>query len=254
MEAASKALVNRRAGRPAREHEAGTSSPSGRCRAVSTPHGDRNPCRKRKPGAGRRLTAGILVPEAKARFYKNRFARPQGALRNERDFSDGALRLISLLRPLMEKGRGNGTALLRTAGLPSPFSAVIQFSDILGRVRGNDGSQVTVSVRSTETLCDQGLEKNEVVLLAPGENVAEIQEAANIHDVQRFPASDSSATDIFLPKTRPAEVRELPKNRRMDVPLSAPNRNAGNRLSLSEDVAGWPARKATQRILQARRR
>ncbi len=81
-----KVLVNRRAGRPEREHEAGTSSPSGRCRAVSTPHGDRNPCRKPKPGAGRRLTAGILVPEAKARFYKNRFARPQGALRNERDF------------------------------------------------------------------------------------------------------------------------------------------------------------------------
>ena len=206
-----KVLINPRAGWPAPQHGAGTSSPSGRRRAVSRSHGGRNPCRKRKPDAGRRLTAGILVSEAKARIYKNRFARPQGALRNERDFSDGTLRLIGLLWSLIEKGRIGGPVLLEEPELSLHSSVVNQIPAILSRVRTNGGPQVIVTTHSNEILHDQGLGKDEVVVLTPGADGTETQEAAEIPDIQDLLDSGLSMAEILLPKTQPEVVHELPQ-------------------------------------------
>lgn len=137
--------------------------------------------------------------------------RPQGALQNERDFSDGTLRLIGLLWSLLEKGRAGGLVLLEEPELSLHSSVVGQIPAILSRVRINGGPQVIVTTHSREILYDQGLGKDEVVLLTPGTDGTETQEAKDIQDIQRLLDSGLSMAEILLPRTQPEEVHELPQ-------------------------------------------
>ena len=137
--------------------------------------------------------------------------RPQGALQNERDFSDGTLRLIGLLWSLIEKGRVGGPVLLEEPELSLHSSVVNQIPAILSRVRNNGGPQVVVTTHSSEILYDEGLGKDEVVLLTPGEDGTETQEAAEIQNIQSLLDSGLSIAEILLPKTKPSAVHELPR-------------------------------------------
>ena len=137
--------------------------------------------------------------------------RPHGALQNERDFSDGTLRLIGLLWSLIEKGRVGGPVLLEEPELSLHSSVVNQIPAILSRVRNNGGPQVVVTTHSSEILYDEGLGKDEVVLLTPGEDGTETQEAAEIQDIQSLLNSGLSIAEILLPKTKPSAVHELPR-------------------------------------------
>ena len=135
--------------------------------------------------------------------------RPQGALHNERDFSDGTLRLIGLLWSLIEKGRGGGPVLLEEPELSLHSSVVSQIPAIISRVRNNGGPQVIVTTHSNEILYDEGLGKDEVVLLSPGEDGTETQEATKIQDIQCLLDSGMSMAEILIPKTQPKAVHEL---------------------------------------------
>ncbi len=137
--------------------------------------------------------------------------RPQGALQNERDFSDGTLRLIGLLWSLIEEGRVGGPVLLEEPELTLHSSVVCQIPAILSRVRANGGPQVVVTTHSNEILHDQGLGKDEVVVLIPGADGTETQEAAGIPDIQDLLDSGLSMAEILLPKTQPEMVHELPQ-------------------------------------------
>ena len=85
--------------------------------------------------------------------------RPQGALQNERDFSDGTLRLIGLLWSLTEKGRVGGPVLLEEPELSLHSSVVRQIPAILSGVRIDGGPQAIVTTHSNEILYDQVLKK-----------------------------------------------------------------------------------------------
>lgn len=136
--------------------------------------------------------------------------RPQPAKQNERDFSDGTLRLIGLLWSLLEGKNDAGPVLLEEPELSLHSSVVRQLPTILSRIRSAGGPQVVLTTHSNEVLEDPGLGKDEVVLLRPGAEGTEADVASSIPDVQELLDSGLSLADILAPKSAPPEVQDLP--------------------------------------------
>ena len=76
--------------------------------------------------------------------------RLQPARQNEREFSDGTLRLVGLLWSLLEGNRSGGPVLLEEPELSLHLSVVRQLPAILSRVRRAGGSQVLLTTHSEE--------------------------------------------------------------------------------------------------------
>ena len=136
--------------------------------------------------------------------------RPRPARQNERDFSDGTLRLIGLLWSLLEGQRDEGPVLLEEPELSLHSSVVRQLPTILHRIRTTGGPQVLLTTHSTDVLEDQGLGKDEVVLLRPAPEGTEAFAAGSLPDIQELLDSGMSLADILAPKTEPPAVRDLP--------------------------------------------
>ena len=88
-------------------------------------------------------------------------------------------------------------------------SVARQIPAIISRVRNNGGPQVIATTHSSEILHDEGLGKDEVVLLTPGEDGTETQEAVEVPNIQDLLDSGLSIAEILVPKTQPAAVDEL---------------------------------------------
>ena len=136
--------------------------------------------------------------------------RPQPARQNEREFSDGTLRLVGLLWSLLEGNKPGGPVLLKEPELSLHLSVVRQLPAILSRVRRAGGSQVLLTTHSEEVLQDPGLGKDEVVLLRPGDEGTEAETAASIQDIQPLLDTGLSLAEILGPRTEPDEIRGLP--------------------------------------------
>ena len=137
--------------------------------------------------------------------------RPQPALQNERDFSDGTLRLIGLLWSLLDGTRSGGPVLLEEPELSLHSSIVRQLPTILSRVRRSGGPQVVLTTHSNEVLEDPGLGKDEVLVLQPGEEGTEAHPAAAEPDIQELLDSGLCLAEILYPRTEPRAVQELPE-------------------------------------------
>ena len=136
--------------------------------------------------------------------------RPQPAKQDERDFSDGTLRLIGLLWSLLEGRRDAGPVLLEEPEMSLHSSVVRQLPTILSRIRSTGGPQVLLTTHATEVLQDPGLGKDEVVLLRPAAEGTEADTAGSIPNVQELLNAGISLADILAPRTAPPEVQELP--------------------------------------------
>ena len=136
--------------------------------------------------------------------------RPQPALQNERDFSDGTLRLIGLLWALLDGTKSGGPVLLEEPELSLHSSVVRQLPTILSRVRRSGGPQVLLTTHSNEILEDPGLGKDEVVVLQPGEEGTEAHPAAAEPDIQELLDGGLCLAEILSPRTEPQAVQELP--------------------------------------------
>ena len=136
--------------------------------------------------------------------------RPQPALQNERDFSDGTLRLIGLLWALLDGTKSGGPVLLEEPELSLHSSVVRQLPTILSRVRRSGGPQVLLTTHSNEILEDPGLGKDEVVVLQPGEEGTEAHPAAAEPDIQELLDDGLCLAEILSPRTEPQAVQELP--------------------------------------------
>ena len=136
--------------------------------------------------------------------------RPQPAVQNERDFSDGTLRLIGLLWSLLDNTKSGGPVLLEEPELSLHSSVVRQLPTILSRVRRSGGPQVLLTTHSNEVLEDPGLGKDEVVVLKPGEEGTEAHPATVEPDIQELLDSGLSLAQILSPRTEPPAVQELP--------------------------------------------
>ena len=137
--------------------------------------------------------------------------RPQPAVQNERDFSDGTLRLIGLLWSLLDGTKSGGPVLLEEPELSLHSSVVRQLPTILSRVRRAGGPQVLLTTHSNEVLEDASLGKDEVVILKPGEEGTEAHTVESVPHIQALLDSGQSLADILSPLTEPDAVQELPK-------------------------------------------
>ena len=136
--------------------------------------------------------------------------RPRPARQNEKDFSDGTLRLIGLLWALLEGKKDGGPVLLEEPELSLHSSVVRQLPTILYRIRSVGGPQVVLTTHSNDILEDPGLGKDEVVLLRPGAEGTEADVAGSIPDIQELLDAGMSLADVLVPRTAPPEVQELP--------------------------------------------
>lgn len=155
-------------------------------------------------------TAGDWHLEARYEHW-----RPSPARQDERDFSDGTLRLIALLWSLLEGTRSGkkgrcGPLLLEEPELSLHSSVIRELPSILSRVRGDGGPQVLLTTHSEEMLRDEGLGKDEVVLLIPGVEGTVAETLDRDPDIQPLLDAELSLAEILAPKTTPAAVRYLP--------------------------------------------
>ncbi len=135
--------------------------------------------------------------------------REHGARQDERDFSDGTLRLIGLLWALLETGKSAGPLLLEEPELSLHSEVVARLPTLLARAGGRAG-QVLLSSHSREILQDPGLGLDEIVLLKPGmEGTVATLLSDEKEAVERIEDLDMNLDEVVLQMTAPAEVAQL---------------------------------------------
>lgn len=137
--------------------------------------------------------------------------RMTGARQDERDMSDGTLRLIGLLWSLVEVSRRGSPVLLEEPELSLHPAVVRMLPSVLARAQRATGAQVMLTTHSPELLADEGLGADEVLLLTPGKDGTVGTVVAD--DAGAAAALDSGLTvaEVALPRSRPARVEDLPK-------------------------------------------
>lgn len=135
--------------------------------------------------------------------------RSQGAHQDERDFSDGTLRLIGLLWALLESGKAAGPLLLEEPELSLHASVVRQLPTILSRVQRAGGPQVLLTTHAAELLGDEGIGLDEAVVLFPGEEGTTAEIAANIGDVTELIDTGMNLDEVLRPMTEPRMVNDF---------------------------------------------
>ncbi|MGQ0742864.1 MAG: AAA family ATPase [Acidimicrobiales bacterium] len=135
--------------------------------------------------------------------------RQTGARQDERDLSDGTLRLIGLLWSLLESGKAAGPLLLEEPELSLHSSVVRQLPGVLARVQRRRGPQVFLSTHAPEVLADEGLGLDEVLLLFPGPEGTTATLAADIPDVRNLVDVGLNLGEILQASTEPEGVGQL---------------------------------------------
>lgn len=126
--------------------------------------------------------------------------RPQGAWQTEEQFSDGTLRLMGLLWSIMEK---QGPLLLEEPELSLHPEIVRALPQMLARVQRRTGRQIFLSTHSPDLLRDEGMGLDEVLLILPGAEGAEVRTASAFQDVRDLLDGGLSLDEAVIPKTRP---------------------------------------------------
>lgn len=103
-------------------------------------------------------------PHLKAGY---RTFRPHLDQQDERDLSDGTLRLIGLLWSLAELSPGN-LLLLEEPELSLNEHVVRKLPSVLASAQRGLDSQIIYTTHSTQMLLDEGIQPDEVLLLRPG--------------------------------------------------------------------------------------
>lgn len=136
--------------------------------------------------------------------------RPSEAKLDERDMSDGNLRLIGLLWMIqVTSDRSGQIILLEEPELTLHTSIVRWLPTMLHRAARRGGAQVILSTHSSELLVDPGLGLDEVVVLRPGPDGTAAGLAADIQDVEALIDAGLDLAEILVPKTAPDGIDRL---------------------------------------------
>jgi predicted ATPase len=139
-------------------------------------------------------------PHLEARYAHWRMV---GARQNERDFSDGTLRLIGLLWALQEEGTNAGPVLLEEPELSLHSGIVRLLPTMLAAAQERTDRQVFVSTHAAEVMEDEGLGLDEVALLKPGSNGTVATLVSDIPDVRE----EVEELGLSLAESLPAHTR-----------------------------------------------
>lgn len=127
--------------------------------------------------------------------------RKHGARQDERDFSDGTLRLVGLLWALQE---GSGPVLLEEPELSLHSAVVAALPTLLQRAARTRGRQILVSTHAPQILNDEGLGLHEVVVLTPGPEGTQAVLASTLPDVRsEVEQLGLSLAESLLPRSAP---------------------------------------------------
>ncbi|TXR55207.1 AAA family ATPase [Quadrisphaera setariae] len=137
--------------------------------------------------------------------------RQQGARQDERDMSDGTLRLIGLLWSLVDVGRKRGPVLLEEPELSLHPAVVRTLPSVLARAQQRNGVQVILTTHSPELLGDESLGADEVLLLTVGGDGTTATLVADIPEAAQAVEDGMNLADVGLPRTAPRSVEQLVK-------------------------------------------
>jgi len=133
--------------------------------------------------------------------------RPNAGYQNESSFSDGTLRLLTLLWSLFSD---DGPLLLEEPELSLHEGIIKQLPGVfirLDRSRKKAARQIFITTHSEALLSDPGIGTNEVLRFEPGSEGTVIR-TADEQDIKLM-EEGLSAAEIFMPKTRPAMIEQL---------------------------------------------
>jgi predicted ATPase len=134
--------------------------------------------------------------------------RPHGGFQNESAFSDGTLRLLTLLWSIFD---AEGPLLLEEPELSLHETIIKQLPGMftrLDRTRKKIARQIFITTHSEAMLSDPGIGANEVLRLEPYAEGTVIQPAEAV-DKQLMVEGGLSAAEVLLPKTRPHHIEQL---------------------------------------------
>lgn len=125
--------------------------------------------------------------------------RGPAAKQDEREFSDGTLRLIGLLWALQEKA---GPLLLEEPELSLHTAVVRQLAPFIARAqRGAGGRQAFISTHSDELMSDPGIGPKEILLIRPAREGSEVLLGADDDSIREALQGGLTAADVVMPLT-----------------------------------------------------
>ena len=131
--------------------------------------------------------------------------RPQGAKQREDQFSDGTLRLISLLWSLLE---GESLLLLEEPELSLNAAIVRTIAPIIHRLQKKKGRQVMVSTHSADLLRDKGIGGEEILVMTPTPEGTVVEAASSIREVRDLLEGGFSPAEAVMPRVEPKTYKQ----------------------------------------------
>jgi predicted ATPase len=142
------------------------------------------------------------VPHLKGRFAH---WRPNAGWQDERQMSDGTIRLLALLWILDE---GEQPLLLEEPELSLNPAVVREIPRLVHNVQKRRSRQVILSTHSPDLLSDEGIDLAEILLVRPGKDGSEVMVADDIENAQDLLESGASPADVVMPLTQPRELHQ----------------------------------------------
>ena len=140
-------------------------------------------------------------PHLQARF---KHWRGPAAKQDEREFSDGTLRLIGLLWALQEK---SGPLLLEEPELSLHTALVRLLAPFIARAqRIAGGRQAFISTHSDELMGDEGIGPNEILLVRSATEGSIVVHGADIAEIRTALEAGLTAADVVMPMTAKEQI------------------------------------------------
>lgn len=130
--------------------------------------------------------------------------RGPAARQDEREFSDGTLRLIGMLWALQEPA---GPLLLEEPELSLHMGIVRQLAPFIARAqRGAKGRQAFISTHSDLLMADAGIGPAEILLVRPVREGSEVVLGADLKDIRESLEHGLTPADVVMPMTEMAQI------------------------------------------------
>jgi predicted ATPase len=129
--------------------------------------------------------------------------RPTARAQNERQLSDGTLRLFGFLWAVLD---GDGTLLLEEPELSLHPGVVRHLAAFL---RAETSRQTIISTHSVDFLSDEGIAPEEVLLLVPTPKGTEVTLASDDAQIRALLEGGLSIADVVLPGTAPSRSIDM---------------------------------------------
>lgn len=130
--------------------------------------------------------------------------RAPAAKQDEREFSDGTLRLIGFLWALQER---SGPLLLEEPELSLHSAIVRQLAPFIARAqRGAGGRQAFISTHSDSLMADVGIAANEVLLVRPVREGSEVILGADHTEIREAMQAGLTPAEAIMPITAMEQI------------------------------------------------